>query len=167
MKYLIGLFIGLVFTMSSFAQTTVTEYPKIETDSTGQVLVTMTIEQAQKLDNAADLLVLFEKMNTQLGSYDDACVKVVNDQQQVIATQKIQISKLKSQVDTKSKEILNLQSQIENYKKDLDGCNLQNSNKDKIISDQKNTIKKQKNRMIAGGSIGGVVIIALTILLIL
>ena len=167
MKYLIGLFIGLIFTMSSFAQTTVTEYPKIETDSTGQVLVTMTIEQAQKLDNAGDLLVLFEKMNAQLGSYDDACIKVVNEQQQVIATQKIQISELKSQVDIKAKEILNLQSQIENYKKDLANCDLQNSNKDKIISDQKDTIKKQKIKMIFGGGLGGAAIIVLTILLIL
>lgn len=167
MKYLIGLFIGLIFTMSSFAQTTVTEYPKIEKDSTGQVVVIMTIEQAQKLDNDGDLLVLFEKMNAQLGSYDDACVKVVNEQQQVIATQKIQISELKSQVDIKDKEILNLQSQIKNYKKDLVDCDTQNSNKDKIISDQKDTIKKQKRKMIFGGTLGGAAIIALTILLIL
>ncbi len=165
MKYLIGLFIGLMFTMSSFAQTT--DYPKIEKDSTGQVVVVMTIEQAQKLDNAGDLLVLFEKMNAQLGSYDDACVKVVNEQQQVIATQKIQISELKSRIDIKANEILNLQTQIENYKKDLADCDKQSANKDKIISDQKDTIKKQKTKMILGGTLGGAAIIALTILLIL
>lgn len=165
MKYLIGLFIGLMFTMSSFAQTT--DYPKIEKDSTGQVIVLMTIEQAQKLDNTGDLLVLFEKMNAQLGSYDDACIKVVNEQQQVIATQKVQIVELKSQIDIKSQEISNLQKQVENYKKDLTDCDLQSSNKDKIISDQKDTIRKQKTRMILGGTLGGAAIIALTILLIL
>ena len=47
----------------SFAASGQIDYPKVETDSLGQKIVIMTIEQAQKLDNSSDLLVLFGKLS--------------------------------------------------------------------------------------------------------
>jgi hypothetical protein len=153
----------LLFGFSAHSQTaSKTEYPILSKDSvTGQVLVIMTIEQAQKLDNATDLTKLFEEENIEIVGYDSACVRVVNDQNQIIATQTIQIKNLLSDNLIKDKEVTNLKAQIANYKKDLIDCGKQGADKDIIIKDQKHTINKQKAKMIIGGSLEGLAIIAL------
>jgi hypothetical protein len=60
------------------------KYPRYEKDSTGKEVVVLTIEQAQQLDNNTDLLVLFEKVNQQIGSYDSMCIKVINQKDEVV-----------------------------------------------------------------------------------
>lgn len=154
------MFLGI----ASYSQTK-KEYPIFSKDSaTGQILVIMTIDQAQKLDNSTDLTSLFEKENIEISGYDSACVKVINDQKQVIATQQIQIDDIKSDNNLKEQEVKNLQSQILNYQKDLLYCGEQSIDKDGIISNQKSTIFKQKVKMIIGGGVQGIIIIGLFVL---
>lgn len=142
------------------------EYPRIEKDSTGQVFVIMTLEQAQVLDNKAEILSLFEEMNTQVGQYDEICLKVINDKEEVIAKQDIHIKDLNDLNDNKDDQIFNLKNQIESYSLKNLKCEEILENKNKEIDLHKEKIRKQRNKMILGGSIGGAVISGLILLII-
>ena len=97
-KFLLA--IALIFSMTLEGHSQI-DYPCYQKDSLGQSVVLLTIEQAQALDNSTDLLVLFEKLNTQLTSYDSVCIKVVADKDRVIAEQTFQIKALKDLVGVK------------------------------------------------------------------
>lgn len=163
-KYVICLSI-LFLTMSVSAQ--VIDYPRFETDSLGQKVIVMTIEQAQALDNKTDLIPLFEKLNVQIGSVDSACIKVINEKDMVIASQEVQLNNQKSLIVVKDKEISNLQSQIIDYKNKELTYIKEIENKDKEIKLHLDKIHKQKVKMFIGGGIGGVAIIGLVLSLLL
>ena len=57
MKKFILLMMLIMTPLVSFSQT---DYPKIETDSSGHKIVIMTIEQAQKVDNNLEILKLLQ-----------------------------------------------------------------------------------------------------------
>ena len=164
MKYLITI---LILIMGFSLKSQVISYPILDTSKDGRVLVTMTIEQAQRLDNLTELVPILEKMGVDASDYDSACIKVVNGQNQIIATQVIEINDLKSESLIRSQEISNLQSQIENYKKDSSDCDAQKKDQDQIIKDQAKTIRKQRVKMIVGGAIEGIAIVGLIFLLVL
>ena len=104
MKKFLTLIIGMILSLSAYSQYSQTkiEYPRYEVDSLGQKVLVMTIEQAQSLDNSTDLLVLFQKLNAQMSDYDSVCVKVINDKDKVIASQKMEIAKLKESINNTS-----------------------------------------------------------------
>lgn len=127
MKKLI--YIGFLFCFNSaFSQRI--EYPKLEEDSLGQKIVIMTIEQAQKLDNDTDLLVMFEGLNQVIGTYDSTCIKSINKKDKIISDQTEQITNLKttigvkdSKVSEKENEIKAKESEIFTYKKEIENKN--------------------------------------------
>ena len=135
----------LFLTMSVSAQ--VIDYPRFETDSLGQKVIVMTIEQAQALDNKTDLIPLFEKLNFQIGSVDSACIKVINEKDVVIASQEVQLNNQKSLLVVKDEEISNLQSQIIDYKNNELTYIKEIENKDKEIQLHLDKIHKQKVKM--------------------
>jgi peptidoglycan hydrolase CwlO-like protein len=151
MKKLLFILLLLIATVAS-AQT---EYPKFSTDSTGQNLVILTLEQAQALDNSTDLLVLFEKLNGQVGDYDNACLKVVDEKNAVIASLDIQISKLKERDSYCEKQINNLQKQIAEKDRDIKNLEETVKNKDKEISLHKGEITRVRTNSLLGGALGG------------
>ena len=155
----------LFLTMSVSAQ--VIDYPRFETDSLGQKVIVMTIEQAQVLDNQIELIPLFEKLNIQIGSVDSACIKVVNEKDVVIASQQVQINDQKSLLLVKDKEISNLQGQIIDYKNTELTYIKEIENKDKEIKLHLDKIHSQKVKMFIGGGIGGVAIIGLVLSLLM
>jgi hypothetical protein len=165
MKKLLMVLFLLISSLGMYSQTKI-DYPIFSKDSSGQAIVVMTVDQAQKLDNMTDLISLLKKMDGEVGGLDSACIKVVNEQQQIIATQKLQISDIKSELSTKNQEISNLQLQILNYQKDVADCNRQNKDQSQIVSDQAKTIHRQKLKMIFGGGLEGLAIIGLVLLLI-
>jgi len=61
-KFILTLMISLS-SLLSFSQTI--DYPRIETDSLGNKVVVMTIEQAQKIDNNFEILNLLTKQGTE------------------------------------------------------------------------------------------------------
>ena len=158
------LFLLILLNFNCFSQGK--EYPIFDKDpNTGQMLVIMTLEQAQKLDNKTDLTDLFKNVDLEETKYDSACIKIVDTQNQEIAEMTIQISDLKSDNSIKTQEISNLQNQITNFQKDLQDCNKQFADQDQIIKDQKKIIKKQKLKMIVADVVGGLAIIGSIILL--
>ena len=134
------------------------DYPRFDVDSLGQTVVVMTIEQAQVLDNKAEMLALFESMNSDINEYQEFCVKVINEKEEVIAKQDIQIKNLSDLNSNKDDQIENLKSQIVNYQVKETMWSEEVLNKDKEIKLHKEKINKQRNRMILGGSIGGAII---------
>ena len=145
------LFLLILLNFNCFSQGK--EYPIFDKDpNTGQMLVIMTLEQAQKLDNKTDLTDLFKNVDLEETKYDSACIKIVDTQNQEIA-------------EMTTQEISNLQNQITNFQKDLQDCNKQFADQDQIIKDQKKIIKKQKLKMIVADVVGGLAIIGSIILL--
>jgi len=161
MRKIIFLLTFLLISMNILSQTI--DYPRFETDSLGQKVVVMTIEQAQKLDNDTDMLSLFEKLDSDISSYDSICVKVISEKDIVIAQQTVQINQLKSLVENKDDQIVNLQSQINDYKNKELGYIKEISNKNEEINLHLDKIRDQKIKMIVGGGLGGLTIIGLVI----
>ena len=168
MKKFLSFIVGLACSFSLFAQVSKPiEYPRFETDSNGQQIVLMTIQQAQALDNGTDLLALLEKLNTQMGDYDSVCVKVINDKEAVIASQKIEISKLKESLNNKDQQIKALQGEVASYLKKILILEDQLTNRQQVIDEKNLQIRKMKTKMVLGGIGGGVAIIGLVLGLIL
>ena len=165
MKNLLTMLVGLLISINVFSQEI--EYPRYEVDSLGQSVVVMTIEQAQKLDNNSDLLELFEQLNVQIGSYDSVCVKAVNDKNIVISEQKVLIDQLNTNIETKDTTIEALQRQVTEYQLREVMFNKQLTNLKDQIDLKDKIIRKQKVKMIVGGSIGGVTIVGLIVAILL
>jgi uncharacterized protein (DUF3084 family) len=164
MKKLSLLLISILFSLTLMSQI---DYPRYEVDSLGQTVVVMTIEQAQKLDNNSELLSLFEKLNAQMLDYDSVCIRVINDKEYVISTQKLEISKLKESIDLKDEKIITLQKEIEEYNKKVNLLEQQLLNRNDLIKVKDEEIGRLKMKMIIGGSASGLAIIGLIIGLIL
>jgi hypothetical protein len=163
MKKFLSLIVGLVLSLSAYSQYSPAkiDYPKFETDSNGQQVLIMTIEQAQALDNSTDLLALLEKQSTQIGSYDSICVKVINDKEQVIASQKMEIGKLKESINNKDLQIKALQGEVAAYLKKILILEEQVANRQQVIDEKNLQLRKMKTKMVVGGLGGGVAIIGL------
>lgn len=133
------------------------EYPKFTTDSTGNKLVVFTLEQAQALDNKTDLLPLYEKMATQIGSVDSSCIKTIEEKDKTIISQDKLIKNQNNTISGKDKEINNLNSQITNYKATEENYKKEIDNKNKEIDLHLDKIKRTKGKVLIGGGIGIVV----------
>lgn len=161
MKKLIMLFTLFLFTLTSFSQQI--DYPIIKLDSLGKVVVIMTLEQAQILDNKAELLDLLELVNSQISDIDFVCIQVINQKDIIIDKQDIQISDLKQLVNNKNEQVDNLQRRISDYilKEELFKSEI--INKDKEIKLHLDQISKGNKRL----KLAGVIIATLTTILIL
>jgi uncharacterized protein (DUF3084 family) len=154
----------LVFCKISNAQI---NYPRYEIDSLGEKVIVMTIEQAQSLDNNSDMLILVQKLNIQLKNSDSICVKVINDKDLVIATQKIQVSGLKESLNNKDNQIKALQGEIKDHELIEDVLQKEVDNRGDVIIEKSKQIKKMKLKMIFGGGVGAVIIGGLLFIILL
>ena len=110
---------------------------------------------------------LFEQLNVQIGSYDSVCVKAVNDKNIVISEQKVLIDQLNTNIETKDTTIETLQKQVTEYQLREVMFNKQLTNLKDQIDLKDKIIRKQKVKMIVGGSIGGVTIVGLIVAILL
>ena len=156
------LIIFTFFYLTSYSQI---DYPIYQTDSLGQVVVVMTIQQAQALDNSTDLLSLFEKLNAQIGTYDSACLKVVNDKDEVIASQDLKISEMKNSIANKQSQIDNLSLSIKLLNEKIASYERTLETKEKEISLHKKEIKKTKKVHFAAGTVFGIIVTLASIIL--
>jgi len=162
MKNLIILLFITIFSITkSYSQSI--DYPRYMIDSLGQKVIVMTIQQAQKLDNNSDLLAMYDSLFIEMGTYDSICVKVINDKEQVIATQKLEISNLKKSLDVKDQQIFVLQSEVNEHIQKESILEKQLKTAKRINQEQTKQIRKMKVRMVVGGIGGSVAIIGLIV----
>ena len=154
----------LLFSLTAYSQI---DYPRFSTDSLGQAIVMMTVEQAQSLDNNTDLLRLFEKLDTQLGEYDEACIRVIGQKDVVIASQDIQIKTLKESLLNKDEQIVKLQKGISLNEGKITSFETELKKKNEEIELHKGEIRRVKKNAILGGGISAIGAIGLLIALIL
>ena len=159
--------IFLALTLSSLTAFSQTEYPKIQTDSSGMTLVIMTVEQAQELDNATDLLELLEKANAKIADLDSMFIRVVAENERVIAEQALLVKDLKKQSEIKEMRIATLlsevstyQSKAENLEKDIKNLEKQNQERDKEI-------KRLNFKVLINKSFGAAAMVAVALIAIL
>ena len=160
----LAIFLLLLLPLLSIAQS---GYPRIEQDSTGQSIVIMTLEQAQSLDNASDLLILFEKMDADLADYDYACIKVINQQGQLITAIERENLNLKDLCKVKDAKVDTLQANINSYVAKEVSWKAETENLKKISDEYKDELGRSKWRNIIGGSSSAVIIVGLLTALIL
>ena len=161
MKFLLTL-IAILFFSAAFSQ----DYPRIEKDSLNNDIVIMTIEQAQKLDNISDLINLYKSLDNDCTQQEVICLQVINDKEKVIASHKLEIANLTVYNSTKENEIIILQAQVNEYINNNSILALEVNNRQAIINERDLRIKHLKSKMIFGGAGGGLILIALTFLLI-
>lgn len=158
MKKFIILVILSILSISSYSQDL---YPRYEKDSMGNTIVLMTIEQAQKLDNNSDLLLLFKEAGLEFNSYDSICIKAVNDKDAVISSQKIEIASLYLLLGVKDDKISTLNSEISEHITKSNIMQSQIDNRNSVIKENDKKIRKLKVKMAVTGIGGGAVIIGL------
>jgi hypothetical protein len=162
------LMIFIFFSISSFSQRIVTDslsYPIVTTDSIGNKIVILTIEQAKKIDNKLDLLELIKISNNMSLSIDSVCVIVIDEKNQVIANQDMQISKLDSLVFNKDEQIENLKMQIANQSSINQTFKMEIENKDTEIKLYIDRISNLEKRTFWSGIGSGVILVVLTTLI--
>ena len=91
----------------------------------------------------------------------------INDKNVVISEQKVLIDQLKSNIETKDITINALQKQVNEYKIREYMYDEELVNLGKQIDLKNKIIRKQKSKMIIGGSVGGVAVIGLLLSIIL
>jgi vacuolar-type H+-ATPase subunit I/STV1 len=144
-----------IITSISYSQ----DYPRIETDSTGKKLVVLTYEQAQKIDNAFELLTLLEKAGAECYSLTLSYIKVIDVLKHQTSLLEIDVKLYKNQVIDKDKQIENLQQRLNNCETVKSTCDQQISLRDKQIVLLDNEIKtlKTKRNIAYGSGIAGIV----------
>lgn len=154
-KFILALIFILTVQLNVFSQT---DYPKFETDSSGQQVVVLTIKQAQALDNNTDLILLFDKLNSQINSYDNVCLTVIDAKEKVIVSQTFQINNLKSSLQNKDQQLINLQTTIEELNKKSVNYDQEIENRKYELVLHKKEIRRAKINYFLGGGIGGVIL---------
>ncbi len=148
-----------LFSISMFSQGGI--YPRIEKDSLGQEFVVMTVKQAMTLDNNSDLLRLYEQLGVDVDNYENSCIKVINDQDKVIATLKLDVNNLKGQIAIKDEKIKTLQGEIADHVLKEAILKEQGQARQEIIDENTKQLRKLKTKMVVGGLGGGLIIIGL------
>ena len=138
-------------------------YPRYETDSLGQKIVLMTVEQAQALDNNSDLLKLFENLDTELSDYDEVCLRVIGQKDAVIAAQDVQIKNLRDAAFNKDSIIVNLQVALSKTESKVQSLEREMLKKDDEIKLHRDELVRVKTNMWIGGSTSTLAIIGLII----
>lgn len=121
MKRLI-LLLGLLTSFCAFSQ----KYPRIEIDSSGQKVVVMTYQQAQKIDNSFEMLRLLEKANIDCDSLSLSYIRVIDQYKNRVVLLETDLLLYKNQVVDKDLQLLNLQTRLQN-------CELSSQISDKQI----------------------------------
>lgn len=161
MRKLFTLLMTLVFTTMFSQVTQEIKYPRFEKDSLGQKVVIMTIPQAMKLNNNSNILQKFEKLQAEMQDYENICIKVINEKDEVIAKLDVVITKQDGQLLVKDEKINALQGEILNWMQVNKVLETQLANRNQVIDEKDKQLRKLKTKMVVGGVGGSVVIVGL------
>lgn len=143
-------------------------YPKIFVDSTGQKLVIFTYQQAQKIDNNFELLMLLEKKGTECDSLNLGYLRVIDNLEKQNRLLNSSMSLLKDQSIDKNTQIRNLQDQLSNCEKISKDCDSQIKIRDEqivLLKKELKTVKRKRNITYASGILGTISAILLVVLI--
>jgi hypothetical protein len=164
MKKLFTILMTLIFATTMFSQVTPEiKYPRFEKDSLGQKVVIMTIPQAMKLNNNSNILGKFELLQAEMQDYENICLKVINEKDEVIAKLDVVITKQDGQLLVKDEKIKALQDEILDWMKKTGALEKQLTNRQQVIDEKDKQISRLKTKMVVGGIGGSVVIVGLVL----
>lgn len=126
--------------------------------------IAFTISDVQKIDKSLEVLEYLENRSSKIDTTLYYYISLVGDLELKIDLQKTKIENISSQMVISTGMIEDLKSQISTLKESEKKSDEIISNKDKIITTQKDEIKKQKFLKSLFLTIGGAVIITLTVL---
>lgn len=138
-------------------------YPRFEVDSLGQKVVVMTIPQAMKLNNNSNILTKFEQLEAEMQDYENMCIKVVNEKDEVIVKLNVVITKQDQQLIIKDEKINALQEEILAWMQKNKVLESQLANRQEVIDEKDRQIKRLKLKMVIGGVGGAAIIIPLVL----
>lgn len=162
MKHILTILV-LFTSLLCFSQT----YPKIEVDSSGNKVVVMTIEQAQKLDNNMEILSLLEKAIVDCDNLSNSYIKVIDEQKKTISFLELDVKLLKEQLVDKDLLISNLQQRLDNANRLSVECENQKIELNTKVTTLEGEITRLKVKKNVGYGIGVAGIIGLILLSIL
>ena len=160
------LFIILITLISTTMFSQVTQqirYPRFEKDSLGQKVVIMTIPQAMKLNNNSNILGKFEELQAEMQDYENVCIKVVNEKDEVITKLNVVVTKQDQQLVIKDDKIKALQGEIIGWMQKNKVLETEVANRQKVIDEKNSQLSRLKTKMVVGGIGGSVVIIGLVL----
>lgn len=143
-------------------------YPKIFVDSSGQKLVIFTYQQAQKIDNNFELLMLLEKKGSECDSLNLGYLRVIDNLENQNRLLNSSMSLLKDQSIDKNTQIRNLQDQLSNCDKISKDCDSQIKIRDEqivLLKKELKTVKRKRNITYASGILGTISAILLVVLI--
>jgi len=156
----------ILITISFFANSQSTDLPQYLIEGGDTIGIIISVEQAQALDNDAELLSLFKQLRMDCDNLDSYYLQVINSLDQKMGLLEIKNKELYNQSVEKISLIENLNKQIENCEQNKDLCDDQISIKNEEVKTLKGEIRRQKIRKFI--SIGGNVVLAvITTLLII
>jgi predicted nucleic acid-binding Zn-ribbon protein len=123
----------------------------------------MTIPQAMKLNNNSNILEKFEQLQAEMQDYENICVKVINEKEEVIAKLDVVISKQDSQLVKKDEKINALQQEIIGWMQKNQVLQTEVVNRQNVIDEKNKQLSRLKTKMVVGGIGGSVVIIGLVL----
>jgi hypothetical protein len=141
-------------------------YPKIFVDSTGQKLVIFTYQQAQKIDNNFELLILLEKKGVECDSLNLGYLKVIDNLESQNRLLNSSVSLLNSQSVDKTTQIRNLEEQLSNCQISNKDCDSQIKIRDEqivVLKKELKTVKRKRNITYASGILGTISAVLLAI----
>ena len=158
MRKLFTILMTLIFTTMFSQVTQEIKYPRFEKDSLGQKVIIMTIPQAMKLNNNSNILEKFEKLQAEMQDYENICVKVINEKDEVIAKLDFVITKQDQQLLEKDGKIKALQGEILAWMEKNNVLEKQLANRQQVIDEKDKQLRRLKTKMVVTG-IGGLVVI--------
>lgn len=163
MKKLFTILMTLI-SLTMFSQVTQQiKYPRFEKDSLGQKVVIMTIPQAMKLNNNSNILGKFEELQAEMQDYENVCIKVVNEKDEVITKLNVVVTKQDQQLVIKDDKIKALQEEIIGWMQKNKVLETEVANRQKVIDEKNSQLSRLKTKMVVGGIGGSVVIIGLVL----
>jgi len=152
--------------ISFFAKSQTEDLPRYLIQNGDTVGVVISVEQAQALDNDAELLELFKKLRINCDNLDAHYVEVINAQNDQIALLKVNTKELQGQGVALNNQIESLKEQVQNSEKNNKLCDELILNKDEEIKILKKEIFRQKVKKIISVT-GNVILVAVTTILII
>lgn len=163
MRKLFIILMTLTFTTMFSQVTQEIKYPRFEKDSLGQKVVIMTIPQAMKLNNNSNILGKFEQLQAEMQDYENMCIKVVNEKDEVITKLNVVVTKQDQQLIIKDEKIKALQEEIIGWMQKNKVLEIEVANRQQVIDEKNSQLSRLKTKMVVGGIGGSVVIIGLVL----